>query len=201
MKFIGVLVLAGALGYMMWDRFLKPGPPPPPPPPPPPAILLEPAPVIPEAELQKVLKSAQDTDPEVRWEAVLFLDKVNSPHAMALMRSMLQRDPEPNLRIKIIDRLSGRRGPEVMQALVGSMTDQEADVRLAALRAIEKIGDFSVASQIASGPLRDGDENVRRQAMRTLNALQDKKQQEIEAARQRYEQEKAQAAAAAAQKR
>lgn len=200
MKALGVLVLAAILGFLLWNHFLKPIPPPPPPPPPPPAILSEPAPIISESELLKVLKSAADTEASVRWEAVVFLDKVKSPHAMRLMREMLQHDPEPTLRIKILELMGDRGGQEVLEALVRSLKDQEPEVRLAALRSLDKIGDYSVASAIAGGPLRDQNEEVRLQAMKTLNSLQDRRQQEIEAARQRYEQEKAAAAAAAAQK-
>ena len=201
MKFLAVVALAVALGIVLFQRgVFTPAPPPPPPPPPPPAILSLPAPVINEAELQKVLKSAEDSEPTVRWEAVVFLDKVNSPRAMPLMQEMLQHDMEPTLRIKIINLLGNRHGAEVMKALVGSMKDQEAEVRLAALRALDKIGDFSIATDIANGPLRDQEESVRLQAMKTLNSLQDRKQKEIDAAKARWEAEKA-AAAAAAQKK
>ena len=201
MKFLAVVALAVALGIVLFQRgVFTPAPPPPPPPPPPPAILNEPAPVINEAEMAKVLKSAEDTEPTVRWEAVVFLDKIKSPRAMPLMQEMLLHDMEPSVRIKIIGLLSDRRGPDVMKALVGSMKDQEADVRLAALRALEKIGDYSVATDIANGPIRDQEESVRLQAMRTLNSLQDKKQREIDAAKARWEAEKKAAAAAAEKK-
>ena len=202
MKGFAVVALAVALGVVLWQRgVFSPAPPPPPPPPPPPAILNEPAPVINEAEVQKVLKSAQDPDANVRWEAVVFLDKVKSPRAMPLMQDMLAHDQEPSLRIKIVGLLGDRRGQDVMAALLNSTRDQEPEVRLAALRALEKIGDFSIAPQIADGPIRDQDETVRLQAMKTLNSLQDRKQKEIEEARARYEADKAAAAAAAAQKK
>ena len=199
MKFFAVILLAAAVAAVLWQRgVFTPAPPPPPPPPPPPAILSQPAPVINEAELQKVLKSASDTEPTVRWEAVLFLDKIKAPQAMPLIQEMLRHDQEPTLRIKLIGLLSDRRGPEVMSGLLTAMHDQEADVRLASLRALEKIGDFSIAPQIADGPIRDQDETVRLQAMKTLNSLQDRKQKEIDDARARYEADKAAAAAAAA---
>lgn len=199
MKGLVVVALAVALGVVLWQRgTFTPAPPPPPPPPPPPAILNEPAPVINEAELAKVLKSAADPEATVRWEAVVFLDKVKSPKAMQLMYDMLLHDQEPALRIKIIGLLSDRKGPDVMTSLLAATKDQESEVRLAALRALEKIGDFSIAPQIADGPIRDQDEAVRLQAMKTLNSLQDRKQKEIDEARARYEAEKAAAAAAAA---
>ena len=199
MKALVVVALAVALGVVLWQRgTFTPAPPPPPPPPPPPALHSEPLPVINQAELQKVLKSAADPEATVRWEAVVFLDKVKSPRAMPLMQEMLLHDQEPTLKIKIIALLADRRGNDVMTALLASTRDQEAEVRLAALRALEKIGDFSIAPQIADGPIRDQDEAVRLQAMKTLNSLQDRKQKEIDEARARYEADKAAAAAAAA---
>jgi HEAT repeat protein len=194
-----LMLMLGAAAYMAWDK-LKPAPPPPPPPPPP-AILQEPAPVISEEEQAKILKSAEDPDASVRWEAALLLDKMKAPAAMPLIFHMLHKDFEPEIRIKAATLLSDKRGPDVSQALVMSMKDQEAEVRLAALRALEKIGDYSVAGALAVGPVKDQDERVRLQALRTLNVLQDKKQAEIEAARVRYEQEKAAAQQAAQQKR
>jgi HEAT repeat protein len=199
MKYILLVGAIAAAGFLAYREF-KPVPPPPPPPPPP-AILSEPAPVINEAEQAKILKSAEDQDPNVRWEAVLLLDKIKSPEAMPIIFRMLHKDLEASLRIRAVELLGNRRGPDVLNALTGALRDQEPDVRLAALLALDKIGDYSVAGIIATGPIRDQEESVRLQALKTLNSLQDKKQAEIEAARARYEQEKAAAAAEAAKKR
>lgn len=188
------LILAALfLGYQQ----IKPGPPPPPPPPPPPAILSEPAPVINEAEQAKILKSAEDQDSDVRWEAVLLLDKMKSPQTLPIVYHMLAKDLDSKIRIKATEFLGKLSGTEVLQALCAALKDQEPDVRLSALRAIEEIGDYSVAGIIATGPIRDQEESVRLQAIKTLNTLQDRKQAEIDAAKARYEAEKAAAAAAA----
>lgn len=195
MKYVLLVCAIAIAGFMAYKEF-KPVPPPPPPPPPP-AILSEPAPVINEAEQAKILKSTEDQDPQVRWEAVLLLDKMKSPLAMPVIFQMLHKDLEASLRIKAAELLGDRSGPDVTNALVGALKDQEPTVRLAALLAIEKIGDYSVAGIIATGPIKDQEESVRLQALKTLNTLQDKKQAEIDAARERYEQEKAAAAAAA----
>ena len=198
MKYIMLVCAIAAAGYMAYEEF-KPVPPPPPPPPPP-AILSEPAPVISEAEQAKIIKSAEDQDPLVRWEAAILLDKMKSQQAMPILFHMLQKDTDAPLRIKVSELLGNRRGPDVLNALVGALKDQEADVRLASLRALEKIGDYSVAGIIATGPIRDQEESVRLQALKTLNTLQDKRAAEIEAARVRYEAEKAAALEAAKKK-
>jgi HEAT repeat protein len=193
MKLIMFVVAIGLAGFLAYKEF-KPAAPPPPPPPPP-ALLSEPAPVINEAEQAKIIKSTEDQDPNVRWEAVLLLDKMKSPQAMPLMFHMLQKDLDTSLRIKIVELMGNRSGPDILNALAGALKDPEADVKLAALQAIERIGDYTIAGVIAGGPLKDPEESVRLQALKTLNSLQDKKAAEIEAARVRYEQEKAAAAA------
>lgn len=185
---LAALLLALILGYHVWQRY-KPVPPPPPSPPPP-AILSEPAPVINEAEQQKILKSAQDPDANVRWEAVVLLDKMGSKLALPLLFEKLERDTEPQIRIKVIGRLTERRSKEVTRAIIDAMDDQETEVRLAALRALQQIGDYAVAGAIASGPLKDQEEQVRLQALKTLNSLQDKRQQELDEARRLYELER-----------
>jgi len=198
MKYIMLVCAIAAAGYMAYQEF-KPVPPPPPPPPPP-AILSEPAPVISVAEQAKILKSVEDQDPLVRWEAALLLDKMKSAQAMQVLFHLLHKDTDAPLRIKVCDLLSNRQGPDVLNALVGALKDQEPEVRLYALRALEKIGDYSVAGIIATGPIRDQEESVRLQALKTLNTLQDRKAAEIEAARVKYEQDKAAALEAAKQK-
>jgi len=189
MRFFPLLALIGAIGYLAYQKF-KPLPPPPPPPVPP-AIISEPSPVISEDEQQKILKSAEDPDAEVRWEAVMLLDKMKAPAAQQLMFHMLQKDLEPEIRLRVLNLLANRGGKEVVQAVVVSLRDPEPNVRVTALKTLDKIGDYSVAPLIAAGPMKDGEEAVRLQALRTLNSLQDRKQQEIDRARQRYEQEKA----------
>lgn len=196
MKFILGIVVFAVAGYFAFQQ-LKPKPPPPPPPPPPPAILLQPAPVISPEEQEKVIHSANDQDPDVRWQALVFLDKMQSPQAMPMLLEKLQKDPESSVRIKIIQLLSMRSGSDVTQGLVGALQDQEPTVRVAALRALDKIGDYSTASAITDC-LKDQEDSVRVQALQTLNDLQDKKQKEIEAERKRQEQLREQAAQAAA---
>lgn len=199
MKYIMFVIAVGVAGFMAYQEF-KPVPPPPPPPPPP-AILSEPAPVINPAEMAKILKSCEDPDPSVRWEAVILLDKMKAPEAMPIIFHMLQKDLEYTLRIKAVNLLGNRSGSDVLNALVSATKDQEPDVRLEALKALEKIGDYTVAGAIASGPIKDQEETVRLQALKTLNTLQDKRAAEIEAARVAYEAQKAAAAAEAARKK
>lgn len=199
MKFVMMILVMGIAGYFAFQQF-KPKPVPVVPPPPPPAILLQPAPVISEEEQNKIIKSANDQDPLVRWESLVFLDKMKAPRTFEIMFEKLHKDLDPDLRIKLITLLSDRKSPEVTQNLIWVMKDQNPDIRIAALISLDKIGDYATASAITE-LIKDQDEKVKLQALKTLNSLQDKKTAEIEAERARQEElRRAAEAAAAAQK-
>ena len=161
-----------------------------------PVLKVEPAPVISAAEQAKIVKSTSDQDPRVRWEAMVFLDKIQSPQSYPILFEHLRKDLEPEIRVKVLKLLSERSGTDVVQNVVWACKDQIPEVRVAALQAIDKIGDFRAANAVTEAA-RDYDDAVRLQALKTLNSLQDKKQAEARAAAER----KAAEAAAAAQKR
>lgn len=200
MKNLILVIVFIVAAYFAIQKFRTPPVPLPPPPPPPPAILLEPAPVINEEETAKVIKSANDIDPAVRWEALALLDKMKSPKAAAIIFEKLRKDLDLELRIKILRLLSERKGPEVSQNLVWALRDHEPEVRLAALQALEKVGDYATASAITE-VLKDPEERVRVQALRTLNSLQEKKAAEIAEAQRRYQEELARQAQEAAKRK
>jgi HEAT repeat protein len=212
MKFLFMTVVLCVAGYFAWQQF-KPKPVPPPPPPPPP-ILTEPAPLISPEEQNKVIKSTNDQDPEVRWQAIVFLDKMKVPSAFDVMFDRMVKDQDLELRIKIIN-LLGQRGAqkitmqadpnnplnpiisadptsrekrivEISEHLVAACKDPLPEIRIAALSALDVLGDYSVGASITDS-LKDPDERVRLQALKTLNSLQDKKAALIAAERQRQE--------------
>ncbi|MCX5794147.1 MAG: HEAT repeat domain-containing protein [Elusimicrobia bacterium] len=188
MKFLLMTVVLCVAGYFAWQQF-KPKPLPPPPPPPP-AILTEPAPLITPEEQTKIIKSANDTNPEVRWQAILFLDKMRVPAFFDVVFERMQKDQDLEVRLKIIT-LLGQRGSdkriaEISQHLVAATKDSVPEVRMAALQALDALGDYSVGS-VVTDSLKDGDERVRLQALKTLNNLQEKKAAMIEAERKRQE--------------
>lgn len=177
MRFVMMAVVMAVAGFFALKQ-MRPAPKPPAPAAS--SILLEPLPLIGEEEQNKIIRSANDNDPLVRWEALLLLDKMKSPKAGQLLFQKLHKDIDIELRIKIIDLLGQRRTPEITQNLVWVLTDQNPEIRLAALAALEKIGDYATASPLTE-LLKDPDERVRLRALRTLNGLQDKKTAEIAA--------------------
>ncbi|OGR89869.1 MAG: hypothetical protein A3J74_03570 [Elusimicrobia bacterium RIFCSPHIGHO2_02_FULL_57_9] len=199
MKQIGAFLVFIIAGYFAFQQ-LRPKPVAPPPTPPPPAILLEPLPVITEEEQVKVINSTNDQDPDVRWEALVFLEKMKAPQAYPLLFQKLRIDPELNLKIKIINLLGTRSHPEIPEHLLEALKDHNPPVRIKALQALELLGDYSTASAITE-ILRDQDEAVRVQALKTLNSLQDKREAEIAAEKLRQEQLRRQAEQEAARKK
>lgn len=207
MKRYILIILGLALGAYAYKSVMKAPPPPPAPPAPPPVAVTmpQPQPILNPEELRKVTETTKDQDPNVRWEAASFLVRLNHPEADEVLYRMLAQDDATELRVKVAEMLSDRKGPRVLQALSGALQDREAPVRSTALRALGKIGDPSAASSITN-LLRDVDEGVRLEAVRTLRLLQEaadeavrRKQAEIqeqmrkqaeEEARKRAEQKK-----------
>ena len=191
MKYVLAVLILVVAGYFAL-RQLKPKPAPPPPP----AAAVEappPPPLIDEAEQANIVRSANDQNPSVRWEALTLLDKMKSPQAYPILFEKLRKDPDTELRIKIIRLIEDRPGPEVSRSLIASLGDATLEVRIAALKALDKIGDYATASAILE-LTKDPEDSVREQALRTLNSLQDKRAAELAAAdRKRQEDQRRQA--------
>ncbi len=174
------------------------------PPPAPPVVIEappEPPPLISPQEEARVAKSAEDMDPLVRMEAIILLDKLKARSAYPIMFERLHKDDDTALRIKIITLLETRKTPEIAPNLVAVTRDLGSDpsVRVAALTALAKVGDLTTASAVADA-LKDHDESVRKQALKTLNALQDLREAQAQAARQMAEELRRQAEEAAKNK-
>jgi hypothetical protein len=146
------------------------------------------------------------------------------PAAFDVMFDKMQKDMDVSLRNKIIT-LLGQRGAQKMiaqadpndpltpivttdptsreqrvtdisQHLAAAAKDPLPEIRIAALQALAVLGDYSVGDNVTDS-LKDVDERVRLQALRTLNSLQDKKAAMIEAERRHQEELRRKAAEAA----
>lgn len=143
-------------------------------------------PVISAEEQNKIVHTTNDTDPNVRWEAMVLLDKLKAPAAYPVLFDKLRRDTELDVRLKIIKLLSQRPDPEVIRQLTLATKDMAPEVRLEALRALEAIGDGSAAAAVMEC-LKDTEDSVRLQALKTLNTLQDKRQKDAADEQKRQE--------------
>jgi len=178
-----VLFFVGA-----FKLFYRPAPPPIAPQASPPAVppsltlpsrTVDPPPsVLSPEQLLKVLETTRDPNPSVRWEAVKFLKKSNSPQSDAIIEEMMTRDTDATVRRNVVVLIGESGGPRATRQLVVALQDMDPMVRIAALRAIHRLGDYSAAPAI-SELLRDTDDTVRLAALNTLNALQQKRDDEV----------------------
>lgn len=148
---------------------------PPPVPPEPPPVEEPPPPVLDEKAMEKIRLSTKDSTPSVRWEAVSLLVTSGHPEADAFLFDVLQRDTEPELRLRAVDALKGRPGEPVTRGLMKGLKDSEPEVRLAVLEALTQREDVDT-SRWVSDLVGDSDERVRLAAIRTLNVLNERRE-------------------------
>lgn len=181
MRALVALVLIGASGYFLYNRYLKLNAPPPAPPPPPPALVApaEPKPFLSVAELKKVRASLKNPDPGVRWSAMELLFSFKDPDSVKVLSRAIEKDPDPELRMKAIKLLSSTPNPDRVPGLVKGLTDIEKDVKLASLDALGEVADAAAGPWVVEA-LKDPDPDVKRAALRCLGKLQDRRRKEFQ---------------------
>ena len=115
MKYVMMVVVLGVAGYFVWQQqqqqqskakaaasaTAKAAAAPLP-------IIVEPGPLVNAEDQARIIKSATDQNPDVRWQAILLLDKMKVSQAYDVMFDRLHHDQDTDLRIKIIGLLSQR---------------------------------------------------------------------------------------------
>ncbi|MBI5883448.1 MAG: hypothetical protein HZB91_10145 [Elusimicrobia bacterium] len=177
---IGIIVLALAIaGFFAAKAIFKKPPPPPvveaPPPPPPPLITPE--------EEAKIIKATRDIDPDVRWEAALLLSNLKSPSSNAVLFERLHKDESIENRLRVSALLRSKTGADVAQQLVLALKDaaNPPELRLSILVTLASVGEMSVISDITEC-LKDPNELVRKESLKTLNSLNLLREAEIQKA-------------------
>jgi twitching motility protein PilT len=90
-------------------------------------------------------------DADVRWTAVEALGRIGDPRALNALGKMLA-DPQPNVRIEVLDALKGFAHPQVPQVLMKVATgDADRNVRAHALAILDDLArdDAAKAQQVA----------------------------------------------------
>ncbi|MDE2314506.1 MAG: HEAT repeat domain-containing protein [Elusimicrobia bacterium] len=166
------LVIASYFGY----QEMKP----PPPPPPAPVIPAVPPCIVDNANLAKVIHAADDDNKDVRWQSLEFLDaNWCDTQAQQVIFKKLRTDESPEIRGKIAEQiLATHKGHDVSQNLIWALRDPDASVRIAVLKALAQVGDYSAAPNVTTA-LSDIDEGVRLQALKTLTTLQNLEKEQI----------------------
>jgi HEAT repeat protein len=197
MKWLSLAVGLGILGFAVNKFYLEPQKvaqqaalEPPPVPPEPPPVEEAPPPVLDEKAMEKIRLSTKDSTPSVRWEAVNLIVTSGHPEADQFLFEMLQRDTEPELRLRAVDALKARPGEDVSRAMMKGLKDSEPEVRLAVLEALSQREDID-ASRPISELVGDSDERVRLAAIRTLNVLNERRENKKREAAARNQQAQA----------
>jgi len=149
--------------------------------PPQPATLNLPvAPVLTMAEIEKVRRSTNDQDPEVRWAAIQLLVTLKDPEIVAVMDNIVQRDPDPELRRRGVELLHRVENVSILPPIIRGLKDPEKEVRIACLRTVGNIGDPAAIPWVTEA-LKDYEPEVKVEALRTLTRFEDKRRQEFQA--------------------
>ncbi len=183
-QLIIIIVLAGA-GYLAYLKFHTPPPPTAEPPAPPPVMEEVQRQLLTKEQMDRIKLASNDTDPQIRWEAVQLLISSRDPRGEEILIRMLQRDGDAGIRRNVVGVLS-ERGPEMTEYLVAALRDSDADVRLRVLEALQRKGDPATVGPI-SECLRDSEERVRLAALKTLNNLQERRNREIDEQMRKHE--------------
>ena len=197
MKWISLFVGLAILGFAVNTYYLKPQKiaeqaalEPPPPPPTPPSAEEEAPPVLDEKAMEKIRLSTKDSTPSVRWEAVSLMVTAGHPDAEQYVLEVLERDTEPELRLRAIETLRTRPGPSVTRGLLKGLKDSEPEVRLSALNSLTERTDLDTSKWV-SDLVGDSDERVRLAAIRTLNLLNERREAKKREAADRHKQAQA----------
>ena len=150
--------------------------------------------VLSPQEMERVLETTRDPNPNVRWEAAKLLVKTHAPQTAMILEEMMTKDTDAALRRNVVVLIGQEGGPLATRELTVALRDMEPNVRIAALQMLNRLGDYTAAPAI-SELLQDSDDQVRLTALNTLNALQTRRddearrQQEREAAERRKQEE------------
>ncbi|HVA67507.1 MAG TPA: HEAT repeat domain-containing protein [Elusimicrobiota bacterium] len=186
-----LLVIALAVASFFAYQEMKPAPPPPPAP----VIPAVPPCIVDNANLAKVIHAADDDNKDVRWQSLEFLDaNWCDTQAQQVIFKKLNKDDSPEIRGDIAEKiLAAHKGHGVSQNLIWALRDPDASVRVAVLKALAQVGDYSTAPNVTTA-LNDPDETVRLQALKTLTTLQNLEKEQIEAEQEAAKQKAAEAA-------
>jgi HEAT repeat protein len=114
-----------------------------------------------EATLDSIEKQLSHDDSEVRWVAVLVLEKIPGSRATDLLIRALKDDRFISIRYQAAVALGNRGDSRAIDALVAAMNDPISHVREKAAEALGKIGDIRAIEPLLAA-FRDRDKDVKR---------------------------------------
>lgn len=149
--------------------------------------------ILSQGDMSNLRAWTQDPDPAVRWAAVEALHGLRDPLAVEVLKRMLARDDDAELRAKAASLLKAQPGEDTLKILAAGLGDRDKDVRIAALAALGASGD-PAAGPLATQGLQDPEPEVRAEAIRALDLLQEKHAARFTALKEQLRQDYKQAA-------
>ncbi len=89
----------------------------------------------PSEEMAEMLAALDDPDPETRADAVFWIDLEGD--ALEQLVSMLESDPDAEVRASVVDRLGDEESPAATAAVTAALRDREPEVVLRAIEVLE----------------------------------------------------------------
>jgi len=88
-----------------------------------------------------LLQALVEPEPDIRREAVRYLQDIPTPRAIEPLGAILRRDPECDIRWEAAETLGLQGDPAAVPALLAAITDPEPAVRLCVAEALGIVGD------------------------------------------------------------
>ena len=177
MRWVLAMALIAASSFFLYREYLEQKALPPPAPKAAEPVKKEP--FLPAADIEKVRKTASDPDPGVRWTSMRLLFMLGDAGSLERLQDAVAKDPDVDLRLKAVKLLQDNKGLASMQGLVAALRDPDKDVRLASVKALAEVGEAAAAPSVSAVAAKDNEPDVRVEALRTLEALQDKRLQQF----------------------
>jgi hypothetical protein len=103
----------------------------------------EPTGDVDSSEQAELLAALDDPDPEARIDAIFWID--SDDESISRMITMLQSDPDPEVRASIVDRLGDEESPAAIVAVTSALQDSDSEVVLRAIDVLEfEAGDWLI---------------------------------------------------------
>jgi len=116
-------------------------------------------------------RGVRSPDPFRRWEAINSLGRVHEGDATVEALQPVLESPSVRDRNEAVLTLGQIGGEAAMNALVGALEDEAADVRWRAAMALGRAGDASVVSRLEALAGSDPDEQVREHATKSASRI------------------------------
>lgn len=123
-------------------------------------------------EMEALFQQIYDSDAEIRWNSAQRIINQGGPQAISLLYTLINQDPDPAIRQRAFAALlQGNRSSKIVVDAVGiASIDSHPDIRLAAIGAMESLGNETHLPGLAR-PLGDTDPQMKEMSLRAITGI------------------------------